>query len=122
MDPVGKMRNQTIKIRVTDEEAMAWREAATTAGHVSLSAWLRGLAMLSASTGIDATACRSTLSALRADLTRGIGNNLNQICRVMNAGRLPALTTIDQAIADVQHMRGTLTDLLATMTPRRASS
>ena len=114
------MRNQIVRIRVTAEELATWRDAATAAGHASMSAWLRGLAMLSAATGVDAAALRATLSALRADLARGVGNNLNQIAFALHQGRFVAGADIERAIADIRDMRGNLTALITAISPGRS--
>lgn len=66
-------------------EADRWRSAAATAG-TNLSAWLRGIADLAAAQGVDVTQIRAELVALRSDLNRGVGNNLNQIAMALHVG------------------------------------
>ncbi len=76
-------RHDFLKFRVTPEEEQRWRAAAA-AARTNLSAWLRGVADLSAAHGIDVTEIRSELVALRTALNRGPGNSLNQIAKALH--------------------------------------
>ena len=61
----------------------AWRTAAVAAG-LPLATWLREAADAAALGGTIAADLRDELMRLRADLTRGVGNNLNQVARALN--------------------------------------
>lgn len=77
-------RTDVVKLSgTTQAQRDAWRAAADAAG-LPLAAWLREAADAAALGGVIAADLRDELMQLRADLTRGVGNNLNQVARALN--------------------------------------
>lgn len=76
-------RQDRLRIRVTDEEMQRWRTAAESHG-LPVSAWMRSLADEAAATGQNGRELATQLIALRTDLARGVGNNLNQLAHGAN--------------------------------------
>ena len=79
--PDRPRRESMLRVRMGGDEHDRWQAAAEIAGHPSLSSWVRSLADEAAATGSDGRAVLATLVALRTDLARGIGNNVNQLAR-----------------------------------------
>jgi len=87
------IRRDVVKISGTHEgQREAWRSAADRNG-LPLATWLREAADAAVLSGVTAADLRSEIQRLRADLTRGVGNNLNQVAQhlhLMAKGRSPA--------------------------------
>lgn len=84
---VTRRREDIIKISgITAGQRTAWQAAAKAAG-ATLSSWVREAADAAALTGATAATLRGDLVTLRAELNRGVGNNLNQLARTLNIAR-----------------------------------
>lgn len=93
---VTRRREDIIKISgVTAGQRTAWQAAAKAAG-TTLSSWVREAVDAAALTGATAATLRGDLVTLRAELNRGVGNNLNQLARTLNIARKEG-TAIDPA-------------------------
>ncbi len=80
-------RRDIVKVSGTGEaQRTAWRKAAA-AAKMPLASWLREAADAATLTGITAADLRAEIQRLRADLTRGVGNNLNQLVQGMHLRR-----------------------------------
>lgn len=124
MDPRRKTpvahRDETIKIRLSRAQLARWQAVA---GPRGLSAWLRQLADLAARSGANPAELRAELVQLRADLSRGVGNDINQLARALNtdlkAGRRPDAAAHEQALArmaeDVERLKALITEALETL-------
>jgi len=114
-----------LKIRVDEASEARWRAAA--GGDGKLSGWLRNVADMAAARSTDPAEIRDALVGLRADLNRGIGNNLNQIAHALNAdllaGQQPSASAVEaaltQAAEDLATMRSTLQSALDGYPRRR---
>ena len=112
-------REDRLHVRVVPSEMTRWRTIAKAAG-LPLSTWLRGLADEAAATGRDPTAWRKDCQHLLRTLNSGVGNDLNQLTKLLHterkAGHQSDLGGAEQALAamtrDVTAMRGMLTTLL----------
>lgn len=82
--PERRIREDRLRVRVFPEEIERWQAVASSQG-MPLSTWLRGLADESASLGRNSEDWRRDLSAFLRDLNSGIGANLNQIAKHLNA-------------------------------------
>ena len=96
-------REDVVKLSGTSAaQREAWRDAAA-AAHLSLAAWLREAADAAALAGATAAELRAEIAALRVELGRGVGNNLNQLARALNtelkAGRRPSGAAHEAALA-----------------------
>ena len=119
-------RDDTLKVTGTTAGQRATWRAAAGGGPRALSAWIREAADAAADGGPPGggEALRRELVALRADLARGVGNNLNQIAHHLNATAkagapaAPGRAAIVHAMADVAAMRAILTAALAGTWPR----
>ena len=120
------MRDDTLKVTGTSAEQRArWRSAAG-GGARDLSAWIR-IAVDAAAAGTtlsvhdaSAEALRAELVHLRAELGRGVGNNLNQIAahlngaaRVGEANVSAHAAALIAAAADIAAVREAVTRALA---------
>jgi hypothetical protein len=77
-------RRDVVKVSgVGAGQRAAWSAAAETAG-LALACWLREAADAAMVAGATAADLRADLMALRTELGRGVGNNLNQIARSLN--------------------------------------
>jgi hypothetical protein len=116
-------RDEIVRVRTTAAQTARWRNIA---GPRGLSAWLRDLADVAAASGADVAVLRVELVRLRADLNRGVGNNLNQIAAAMNAdlkaGRAasPADRALAEAAAELAAMRAVVEEALAALGRRRS--
>ena len=95
-------RDDILKVSgVSSGQRATWSACAAAAGLPS-AAWMREAAAAAAS-GTIAADLRAELVRLRADLARGMGNNLNQIAHAPNAdlkaGRLPDATAHERSLA-----------------------
>ena len=78
-------KDDVVRLRLPEAMADRWRAAAAATGTPSLSEWLRDVADAACLRGLDVPALRSEIVGLRADLSRGVGNNLNQLAVLLNA-------------------------------------
>ncbi|PPQ28194.1 hypothetical protein [Rhodopila globiformis] len=95
-------RQDILKVSgTTMNQRTVWREAAQRA-QVSLSAWMREAADAAVIAGTTAADLRAAIVALRTDLGRGVGNNVNQIARILatdlRAGRRADLAPHEAAL------------------------
>lgn len=101
-------RADRLRIRVLPDEVERWKAAAEAHG-MAVSAWMRAMADEAAATGGNGREVATQLVGLRADLARGIGNNLNQLAHRANSGQhveakalADAARAVDTAMADVE--------------------
>lgn len=99
---ISQGRQDILKVSgTTVDQRTVWREAAQRA-QVSLSEWLREAADAAVIAGTTAADLRAAIVALRTDIGRGVGNNLNQIARALNtdlrAGRRADLARHEAAL------------------------
>jgi Bacterial mobilisation protein (MobC) len=106
-------RQDIVKVSgTTSDQREVWREAAGQA-RMSLSEWLREAADAVVISGTTAADLRAAIAALRTEIGRGVGNNLNQIARALNtdirAGRradcAPHEAALEAAARDVAIIR-----------------
>lgn len=77
-------RRDVLKISgTTARQRNAWRAAAQ-ASEMPLASWLREAADAAVVSGTIAADLRAEIVALRTELGRGAGNNLNQLARTLN--------------------------------------
>jgi hypothetical protein len=82
--PVKVRRQDVVKISGTRAgQRDAWLAAAQAAG-LPLASWLREAADAVVLTGVTAADLRAEIIALRTEIGRGVGNNLNQLARALN--------------------------------------
>ncbi len=122
------VRRDFLKFRVIPEEEQRWRAAADASGQ-NLSAWLRGVADLAAAGAgaVNPAEVRDALVRFRADLNRGVGNNLNQLARALNGDLLaekePSASACEAALTraaeDLSTMRAALQQALGGLSSRR---
>jgi len=96
-------REDIIKVSgVSPDQRAAWSACAQAAG-LPTATWMREAAMAAAASGTTAADLRAELVRLRADLGRGVGNNLNQLAHVLNAdlkaGKLPDAAAHERSLA-----------------------
>jgi hypothetical protein len=114
-------RRQDI-VKISGTRAMqrdAWHAAARAAG-LPLASWLREAADAAMLTGVTAADLRAEIIALRTDIGRGVGNNLNQIARELHmsprGGRAaeppPHAEVLAEAARDLAALRQTAEALL----------
>ena len=116
---VRSRREGFLRVRMGDDEAVRWQTAAEIAGHPSLSSWVRALADEAAATGNNGRSITVALVALRADLARGVGNNLNQLARHANEGHGIDSQAIATATRDIELTRRALSRAIAVIRPPR---
>lgn len=80
-------KDDLVRLRLPQAMAERWRTAAAATGTPSLSEWLRDAGDAACMSGLDVPGLRAEIAGLRADLSRGVGNNLNQIAAALNAGQ-----------------------------------
>lgn len=106
-------RQDIVKVSgTTSDQRQVWREAASQA-RMSLSGWLREAADAVVISGTTAADLRAAIVALRTEIGRGVGNNLNQIARALNtdirAGRradgAPHEAALEAAARDIALIR-----------------
>lgn len=77
-------RQDVIKISGTSAaQRRAWRDEAARTG-MSLARWVREAADGATISGVTAADLRDEIVKLRAEIGRGVGNNLSQIARALN--------------------------------------
>lgn len=113
-------RNAILRVRMGGDEAARWTAAASAAGHPSLSAWVRALLDQAAATKGDGRAVAAALVALRQDLARGIGNNLNQIAHRLNGGQPVDGTALEEAARAFREAQRDIDRALRAVRPPRA--
>lgn len=119
MTAVRPRRETVVKLRASTAEAARWAAAAAEAGHPSLSSWVRCLADEAAATRGDGLAVARALTALRADLARGVGNDLDRIARRLHAGGVVGAPQIDALVEEVGRARAQITRRLRVVRPPR---
>ena len=115
---IRKDRVAHIRFSPTDFDAL---EAAAASAGVTISAFVRSLAMEGA--GVRpflADGDRAVLDLL-ADGMRAIGRNLNQIARAINTGKVPADSDVAGSIEDAHGVATALASELAELTRRAAA-
>ena len=118
-------KNDLVRLRLPEAMADRWRAAAAATGTPSLSEWLRDVADAACTRGFDVPGLRAEIVAIRADLSRGVGNNLNQIAAALNAdaraGIAPSDTKHDLATvaSEIAAMRARLDQALRPLARRR---
>ena len=118
-------KDDLVRLRLPEAMADRWRAAAAATGTPSLSEWLRDVADAACLSGLDVPALRSEIVGLRADLSRGVGNNLNQIAAALHAdakaGIPPSAAGHDLAAAatEIAAMRVRLDQALRPLARRR---
>jgi hypothetical protein len=81
-------RQDIVKISGTrTSQRDAWQVAAQAAG-LPLASWLREAADAAVLTGVTAADLRAEIVALRTEIGRGVGNNLNQLARALHTPRV----------------------------------
>jgi hypothetical protein len=86
--PVKVRRQDVVKISGTRAgQRDAWLGAAQAAG-LPLARWLREAADAVVLTGVTAADLRAEIIALRTEIGRGVGNNLNQLARALHTPRV----------------------------------
>ncbi len=116
----SKRKDRVAHIRFASAEFEALEAAATAAG-MTVSAFVRSLAMEGA--GVRpflAEGDRAVLSLLVEGM-RAIGGNLNQIARAINTGKVPAEEELSGSIRDAHVVATTMASEFAEMT-RRATA
>lgn len=77
-------RRDVVKLSGTSApQREAW-QAAARAADMPLAAWLREAADAAVLTGTTAADLRAEILALRTEIGRGVGNNLNQVAHALN--------------------------------------
>ena len=127
--PLRRTREDRLRVRVFPEETHVWQAIARAHG-MPLSTWLRGLADESASIGRNPDDWKRELSRFLRDLNSGVGANLNQIAKHLNAQKkagnpadvLAFQETLKAIAVDVAIMREQAETLLGASVsrPRRA--
>lgn len=108
-------------IRFSPAEFGALEEAAS-AADMTLSAFVRSLAMEGAGVRPFLGEGDRAVLGLLADGMRAIGGNLNQIARAINTGRVPAEGDVAGSIRDAHGVATALAAELAEMTRRSATT
>jgi hypothetical protein len=125
MDPsrseASKRKARVAHIRFSPAEFGALEEAAS-AADMTLSAFVRSLAMEGAGVRPFLGEGDRAVLGLLADGMRAIGENLNQIARAINAGRVPAEGDVTGSIRDAHGVATALAAELAEMTRRSAAT
>ena len=117
-------KDDLVRLRLPEAMAARWRAAAAATGTPSLSEWLRDVADAACLRGLDVPGLRAEIVALRADLSRGVGNNLNQIAAALHAdaraGIPPSAAGHDLAAAatEIAAMRARLDQALRPLARR----
>ena len=97
-------------------------EAAAKAAGMTVSAFVRSLAMEGAGVRPFLGEGDHAVVSLLADGMRAIGGNLNQIARAINTGRVPSDAKLAASIKDVHGVATTVAGELAEMTKRSATA
>ena len=101
---VKKSRADIVKVSGTTLTQREVWQAAAKGVDLSLSEWLREAADAAIVAGTTAADLRAAIVALRTDIGRGVGNNLNQIARALNtdirSGRRADIVPHEAALAE----------------------
>ncbi len=116
----SRRRDNLAHIRFSPAEFDALEAAASAAG-MTVSAFVRSLAMEGAGVRPFLGQGDHAVLSLLADGMRAISGNLNQIARAMNTGRVPAEEDITGSIRDAHVVATTVASELAEMTRRVAA-
>ncbi len=117
----SKRKEKVAHIRFSPAEYDALEVAASAAG-MTVSAFVRSLAMEGAGVRPFLGEGDRLLLDLLADGMRAIGGNLNQIARAINTGKVPIAGDITGHIKDAHSVATTLASELAHMTRRSAAA
>jgi hypothetical protein len=120
-------RQDRLRVRILPDELRRWRAAARASGAKSLSGWLRAVADEAAVAERDPVEWRRDLAELVRTLRSGVGNDINQVSRRVNAaakaGRLedlaPHMESLAVMSAEVDRVVGLAEKLLAPRRKRR---
>ena len=126
------VRDDVVKVSgTTPAQRGVWRARAQEAG-LPTAAWLREAADAVAAAGTTAADLRAELVHLRADLARGVGNNINQVAHALNADlkrgvqptAAPHERSLAAAAADIAAARRVLERMLRRLEhpPRRRAT
>ena len=116
----SKRKNRVAHIRFSPAEFDALEAAAASAG-MTISAFVRSLAMEGAGVRPFLGDGDRAMFGLLADGMRAIGGNLNQIARAMNTGKMPAEEAVAGSIKDAHGVATALASELAELTRRAAA-
>jgi uncharacterized protein (DUF1778 family) len=117
----SKRKDRVAHIRFSPAEFDALEAAAARAG-MTVSAFVRSLAMEGAGVRPFLAEEDRAMLALLAEGMRAIGGNLNQIARAINIGRVPAEGDVAGSIKDAHGVATALAAELAQMTRRSAAA
>jgi hypothetical protein len=108
--PVTVRRRDVVKISGTNAgQRDAW-QAAAQAADLPLASWLREAADAALLTGVIAVDLRTEIIALRTEIGRGVGNNLNQLARALNT---PCVGQVANAATHAEILATAARDLAA---------
>lgn len=116
----SKRKDRVAHIRFSPAEFDAL-EAAAAASGMTVSAFVRSLAMEGAGVRPFLTEGDRALLGLLAEGMRVIGGNLNQMARAINTGRVPAEEELSGSIKDAHVVATTVASEFAEMTRRAAA-
>jgi hypothetical protein len=116
----SQRKDRVAHIRFSPAEFEVLEEAAAGAG-MTVSAFVRSLAMEGAGVRPFLAEGDRALLALLAEGMRAIGGNLNQIARAINTGRVPAEEELSGSIKDAHVVATTVASEFAEMTRRAAA-
>ncbi len=114
-------RDRVAHIRFSPAELDALEAAAAAAG-MTVSAFVRSLAMEGAGVRPFLAEGDRAVLMLLAEGMRTIGGNLNQIARAINTGRVPAEEELSGSIRDAHIVATTVASEFAQMTRRSAAT
>lgn len=109
-------RADRLRIRIHPEEMERWKAAAASHG-MAVSAWMRTLADDAAATGKTGKETAEALVALRTEIARGVGNNLNQLAHRKNAGGHIDGEAVEEAARAVRTAMGEIERTLRAVRP-----
>ena len=118
---LSKRKDRVAHIRFSPSQFDALEAAAKAAG-MTVSAFVRSLAMEGAGVRPFLGEGDHAVVSLLADGMRAIGGNLNQIARAINTGRVPSDAKLAASIKDVHGVATTVAGELAEMTKRSATA
>ncbi len=116
----SKRKDRVAHIRFSPAEFDAL-EAAAAASGMTVSAFVRSLAMEGAGVRPFLAEEDRAVLGLLAEGMRAIGGNLNQMARAINIGRLPAEEELSESIKDAHVVATTVASEFAEMTRRAAA-
>lgn len=112
-------KKSSFQMRTTPEERERWHAAAA-ARQMTATAWLRALADEAAATNTSGRETAAALVALRTELARGVGNNLNQLAHRLHSTGHADGTAIEEAARAVREMQREIEKALRTIKPPKA--